>query len=87
MHVVLSRLEAVRIDIERTIDQSDNRTHWRALVRSVLVHWLSELFIEGEGHTKDLVTALDIARKQIEQLKLTNDDLRDEIRILRNEQA
>jgi len=87
MRTVAGRLEAVRIDIERTIDDSESRTHWRTLVRSVLMHWLGELFTEGQGHTKDLQTALDIAQRQIEALKLLNTDLQDEVRILRKQQS
>jgi len=83
--VILARLEAVRIDIEKTIDDSQNRTHWRTLVRSVLVHWLGEFYNEGMGHTKDLQTALDISQKQVEVLKLVNADLQDEVRILRKQ--
>jgi hypothetical protein len=83
MRVVMGRLEAARIDIEKTIDASESRSHWRTLVRSVLTYWLSELYNEGRGHTKDLQTSLDIARKQIEALKLVNADLQDEVRILR----
>lgn len=82
--VVLMRLEAVRIDIEKTIIASTSRVQWRTAVRSVLVYWLSEFFTEGMGHTKDLETALNIARKQIEQLKLVNAHLQEEVRILRD---
>lgn len=85
MRTVLGRLEPVRIDIEKTIDDSQSRTHWRTLVRSVLVYWLSELFNEGQGHTKDLQTALDIALKQNEMLKIVTADLQDELRILRKQ--
>lgn len=87
MRVVLGRLEAARIDIERTIDQSESRTEWRGLVRSVLVHWLGELFTEGMGHTKDLQTSLDIARRQIESQKQLISDLQDEVQILRDKQS
>ena len=82
MSIVRARLEAARIDIEKTIDASQSRTHWRTLVRSVLVHWLSELFTEGRGHTKDLQISLEIALRQIDTLNLVNAGLQAEVRIL-----
>jgi len=85
MRTIMGRLEAVRIDIEKTIDDSQSRTHWRTLVRSVLMYWLGELFNEGQAHTKNLQTALDISQKQVEAFKLVNADLQDEIRILRKQ--
>lgn len=81
---VLARLELVRADIESTIDQSDNRTHWRNLVRGVLIHWLSEMYEEGAGYTADMETSLAIAKRHVQQLKLLNDDLQEEIKILRD---
>ena len=69
MRTVLNHLEMVRTDIERTIDQSDNRDQWREIVRGVLVYWLSSLYDEGAGYTKDLETSLAILHDQIDGLK------------------
>lgn len=83
MQSVLGKLESVRTDIEKTIDASQSRTHWRSLVRPVLIEWLGELFTDGEGHTNDLETALEIATTQVAHLKQVNLDLQDEVTILR----
>ena len=67
--IVLNHLEMVRADIERTVDQSDEREKWREAVRGVLMYWLSNLYEEGAGYTKDLETSLAILRNQVEYLK------------------
>jgi hypothetical protein len=85
MPAVLARLEAARIDIEKTIDQSGSRIHWRTLVRGVLIHWLGELFQEGQGRAEELKTELAIAQRQVEALQVVNADLQDEVRILRKQ--
>jgi hypothetical protein len=80
---VFYNLETARADIERTIDNSESREHWRSLARGVLMHWLGEMFDEGLGYVKDLESALDISRKQVIELKLQNERLRAQIEGLR----
>jgi aspartate-semialdehyde dehydrogenase len=72
--VVLNHFEAVRVDIEKTIEQSETREQWRDAVRGVLLYWLGQLYDEGAGYTKDLETSVGILRRQIEQLKKYRED-------------
>lgn len=67
--MVLNHLEIVVSDIERTIDKSDTREKWREACRGILMHWLSSLYEEGAGYTKDLETSLAILRNQVSYLK------------------
>jgi hypothetical protein len=76
---VLNHLESVRVDIERTVDKSETREHWRALVRGTLMHWLGEMFDAGKGHTTDLETANSVLQSQNDRLKQLNTELRLEL--------
>jgi hypothetical protein len=67
--IVLNNLEMVIADLERTIDQSDSKERWREAARGVLMHWLSTLYEEGAGYTKDLETSMAILRNQVDYLK------------------
>jgi hypothetical protein len=51
----------------------------------VLIHWLGELFQEGQGRAEELKTELAIAQRQVEALQVVNADLQDEVRILRKQ--
>jgi hypothetical protein len=84
---VFYNLETVRADVERTIDNSESREHWRSLVRGVLMHWLGELFDDGLGYVKDLESALDISRKQVLELKRQNERLRAQVEALRDHES
>ena len=72
---ISSNLDSARVDIERTIDESSTRDHWRNLIKGTLMYWLGQLYDEGSGHTKDLETSLAILRRQVSELKKENDDL------------
>lgn len=67
--IVLNNLELIRADIERTIDDSDDRDRWRESVRGVLMYHLSAMYEEGAGYTKDLETSIAILRNQVAYLK------------------
>ena len=77
-------LDSVREAIERTIDDSDSRQHWRVLVKGVLVYWLGELYEEGSGYTKDLETSIAVLRKQVESLKKDHAALKVQYEVLLN---
>jgi hypothetical protein len=67
--VILNNLESVRADIERTVEESDDKERWRERVRGVLMYHLGNLYDEGAGYTKDLETSVSILRNQVDQLK------------------
>lgn len=72
-------LESVRADIERSIDDSETREHWRTLVRSVLVHWLGHMYDEGVSSAADLESALNIVRQQLDTQRMHNRELKAEL--------
>lgn len=72
-------LESVRADIERSIDDSETREHWRTLVRSVLVHWLGHMYDEGASGIADLESGLNIVRQQLDTQRMLNRDLKAEL--------
>ena len=65
MRTSLARLEAIRSDIEKTIDASRSREHWRALVRSVLEHWITEFHIDGMRQRAVLEEQIVTLQKQL----------------------
>jgi hypothetical protein len=67
--IVLNNLELVRADIERTVEESDDKERWRERVRGVLMYHLTAIYEEGAGYTKDLETSIAILRNQVEYLK------------------
>lgn len=71
--IILNHLEMVRAEIERTVEQSDDRDQWRESVRGVLMYWLGCLYDEGAGYTKDLETSIAILRNQVDYLKKQRD--------------
>jgi len=72
--IVLNNLELIRADIERSVEQSDNKDQWRESVRGVLIYHLSSIYDEGSGYTKDLETSLAILRNQVVYLKKQLED-------------
>lgn len=76
---VFYNLETARADIERTIDDSDSREHWRTLVPGVLTHWLGLMYDEGVGTTADLESAVNILRQQLDTQRALNRDLKAEL--------
>lgn len=67
--IVLNNLELVRADVERTVEESNDKDRWREAVRGVLMYHLGCLYDEGAGYTKDLETSVSILRNQVEYLK------------------
>lgn len=67
--IILNNLELVRADIERTVEESDDKERWREQVRGVIMYHLGCLYDEGAGYTKDLETSIAILRNQVEYLK------------------
>ncbi len=67
--IILNNLEIVRADIERTIENTDDREQWREAVRGSLMYHLGCLYDEGAGYTKDLETSVAILRDQVKHLK------------------
>ena len=80
---VYASLESAREAVERTVNESNSREHWRALVKGVLIYWLGELYEEGAGYTKDLETSIAVLRKQVESLKRDHAALKVQYEILR----
>jgi len=75
--IVLNNLELIRADIERTIEESDDKERWREQVRGVLMYHLSCMYDEGSGYTKDLETSIAILRNQVAYLKKSLNDKED----------
>lgn len=72
---VLHYVEAVLDDIDHSIEDSSSRDEWKLRVKGILAHWLGVVYDEGVGERKDLDTANNILKKQVEVLRALNTEL------------
>lgn len=62
-------------DIDHSIEDSSSRDEWKLRVKGILAHWLGVVYDEGVGERKDLDTANNILKKQVEVLRALNTEL------------
>jgi hypothetical protein len=75
VRTVLHYIESVLDDIDHSIEESESRDEWKLRVRGILAHWMGAVYDEGVGERKDIETANQILKKQVEMLRALNKDL------------
>lgn len=76
---VLEHIEHVVSDIENILTQPDTPER-RIQLKGILFYWLGILFEDGAVDTANLKIALDTSRALTERLKLSNENLKMQIK-------